>query len=73
MYQILNLFLSLSQTSDSVLFWTRGVAYTDEGSYMCWASNYLGSINQTQSIKVNGKTNNTVMIIIIIIIESMYI
>ena len=48
------------------------MAYTDEGSYTCRASNYLGSINQTQSIKVNGKTNNTVTIIIIII-ESMYI
>ena len=71
MYQILNLFLSLSQTSDSVLFWTRGVAYTDEGSYTCRASNYLGSVNQTQSIKVNGKTNNTVMILIVIV--SMYI
>ena len=71
MYQILTFSLSLSQTSDSVLFWTRGVAYTDEGSYTCRASNYLGSINQTQSIKVNGKTNNTVTIIIIIV--SMYI
>ena len=48
------------------------MAYTDEGSYTCRASNYLGSINQTQSIKVNGKTNNTVTIIIIIIV-SMYI
>ena len=71
MYQILTFSLSLSQTSDSVLFWTRGVAYTDEGSYTCRASNYLGSVNQTQSIKVNGKTNNTVMILIVIV--SMYI
>uniref|UniRef100_A0A1X7SPP7 Ig-like domain-containing protein n=1 Tax=Amphimedon queenslandica TaxID=400682 RepID=A0A1X7SPP7_AMPQE len=36
-----------------ILFWTRGVIYTDEGFYTCRASNDYGSVNETNFISVN--------------------
>ncbi|XP_019855115.1 PREDICTED: hemicentin-2-like [Amphimedon queenslandica] len=37
-----------------ILFWTRGVVYTDEGFYTCRASNDYGSVNETNFISVNA-------------------